>query len=274
MATGTISDLVQTWPVQAAAVAVVGPGGVLARHGDDDVSFAWASVTKIVAALTALDACADGTVSLDDPAGPPGSTLRHLLSHTSGLPFDGDMRVSAPGRKRIYSNTGVEVMADHVAARAGGPFADELAGRVLGPLRMTGTVLDGSPAHAASGPLRDLVALARELLTGRVLGSEIIAQASTVAFPGLSGVLPGFGRQATNDWGLGCEIRDHKTPHWTSTDNSPRTFGHFGQSGSFVWVDPEVELACVCLCDRSFGPWAAKAWPVLATAVIADFAGG
>ena len=58
-------------------------------------------------------------------------------------------------------------------------------------------------------------------------------------FPGLVGVLPGFGRMDPNDWGLGFELRDAKSPHWTGARNSPRTFGHFGGSGTFLWVDPE-----------------------------------
>ena len=67
-----------------------------------------------------------------------------------------------------------------------------------------------------------------------------------LAFPGLAGVLPGFGRFEPNDWGLGFELRDDKRPHWTGTGNSPRTFGHFGAAGTFLWVDPDAGLACVC----------------------------
>jgi CubicO group peptidase (beta-lactamase class C family) len=96
-------------------------------------------------------------------------------------------------------------------------------------------------------------------------------RATTVAFPGLDGVLPGFGRQRPNDWGLGFEIRDGKTPHWTGSTNSPATFGHFGRSGTFLWVDPAAGLACACVTDRDFGPWAAEAWPVLSDAVIEGF---
>ena len=70
------------------------------------------------------------------------------------------------------------------------------------------------------------------------------------------GVLPGFGYQPHCDWGLGFEIRDRKAPHWTGSRNSPRTFGHFGQSGSFLWVDPEARVACASLADRDFGDWA------------------
>lgn len=255
------------WPVGRSAVAVVDATGPIDHHGSDE-SFPWASVTKLLTALTVLDAWADGTVDLDEPAGPAGATVRHLLAHTSGLPFEGDQPVSAPDKKRIYSNTGYEMLADHLARAAGGPFADELFGRVLEPLGLHATSLAGSPASGAVGPIEDLARLAHEFLVASALGPEVIGAASTLAYPGLAGILPGFGRQSSNDWGLGCEIRDHKSPHWTSPENSPATFGHFGQSGSFLWVDPAVRLACVSLSDRAFGPWAGQVWPILSTAVL------
>ncbi|MBM9477258.1 beta-lactamase family protein [Nakamurella flavida] len=259
------------WPVGSAAVAVVGPGGVLASVtvGTPTARFRWASVTKVLTALTVLDAALDGTVSLDDPAGPPGATLAHLLSHCSGVSMDSDRVLAAPGTRRVYSNRGIELAAEHLTARTGTDFAAELHDRVLDPLGMAETELAGSPAHGAESSIDDLARLAAELLHSTHLLPGVVAAASTTAFPGLSGVLPGYGRQEHNDWGLGCEIRDHKSPHWTSADNSPATFGHFGQSGSFLWVDPEADLACVSLCDTAFGPWAVQAWPPLATAVLA-----
>ena len=39
------------------------------------------------------------------------------------------------------------------------------------------------------------------------------------------------------------ELRDRKSPHWTGSRNSERTFGHFGRSGTFLWVDPEPGIA-------------------------------
>jgi CubicO group peptidase (beta-lactamase class C family) len=83
-------------------------------------------------------------------------------------------------------------------------------------------------------------------------------------------VLPGFGRQEPNDWGLGFELRDRKSPHWTGRANSERTFGHFGRSGTFLWVDPDAGVALACLTDREFGEWAAEAWPLLSDAVLAE----
>jgi CubicO group peptidase (beta-lactamase class C family) len=118
-------------------------------------------------------------------------------------------------------------------------------------------------------PLRDLAALGTELLTP-TLAPDLRAEATRVAFPGLPGVLPGFGRQASNDWGLGFEIRDGKSPHWTGSLNSPATFGHFGQTGSFLWVDPEAGLACACLTGVAFGEWAATHWPRLSDLVLEE----
>ena len=89
-----------------------------------------------------------------------------------------------------------------------------------------------------------------------------------MAFPGLAGVLPGFGRQDPCDWGLGFELRDAKRPHWTGARNSAGTFGHFGQSGGFLWVDPAAAVACAVLTDTAFGPWAADAWPALSDRVL------
>jgi CubicO group peptidase (beta-lactamase class C family) len=231
-------------------------------------AFAWASVTKLLVALAVLVAVEEGTVTLEDPAGPEGSTLAHLLAHASGLPFEGDRPIAPPERRRIYSNRGIELAAAHVAARAGVVFTEYLRTGVLDPLGMTGTVLGGSPAHGAVGPLHDLLRLGRELLSPVLVGAGTMGRATQVAWPGLGGVLPGFGRREPCDWGLGIEIRAHKSPHWTGSLNSPATFGHFGQSGSFLWVDPGAGLALAGLGTTAFGPWAKKAWPALSDDVL------
>ena len=89
-------------------------------------------------------------------------------------------------------------------------------------------------------------------------------------FPGLEGVLPSWGRMAPNDWGLTFELRDAKSPHWTGTLASPRTFGHFGAAGTFLWVDPDAGLALGVLTDREFGDWAKDAWPALSDSVVRE----
>jgi CubicO group peptidase (beta-lactamase class C family) len=271
-------DALAHWPVGSAAAGVLrsqDPGVVVVEQGGDlEVVYPWASVTKPLVALAVLVAVEEGTLGLDDPAGPPGSTVRHLLAHASGLGPDSPTPLSAPGRRRIYSNIGYEILAALVAERSGMAFAQYLGAGVTGPLGMTRTELSpgSSPASGGRGPLRDLLSLARELLAPRLVAPATLAEASSVAFPGLAGVLPGFGRYDPCDWGLGFEIRAGKIPHWTGARNSPGTFGHFGQSGAFVWVDPRAQVACASLSDRDFGPWATVAWPALADAVIERWA--
>ena len=260
---------VDEWPVGAAAVGVARAGETIASTGDLQAVFQWASVTKLATALAVLVAAEEGTIDLDGEAGPPGSTVRHLLAHASGLPLDAGAPIAKPGTRRIYSNAGFEALAELVATAAEMSFADYLREAVLDPLGL-GATLDGSPASGIAGSIADLVALARELLGPTLIAPETLAEATALQFPGLVGVLPGYGRMEPNDWGLGFELRDDKRPHWTGERNSPRTFGHFGQSGSFLWVDPEVGVACACLTDTPFGDWAKEAWPRLADAVLAE----
>ncbi|MGH3873039.1 MAG: serine hydrolase domain-containing protein [Pseudonocardiaceae bacterium] len=264
-------DSVQQWPVDTAAVAVVDVSGVvLDSHGPQDRPFRLASVTKLLSAYAVLLAVQEGAVDLDQPAGPPGSTVRHLLAHASGLAFDSTSILAAPGTKRIYSNTGFEMLADTVSASSGIRFADYLAEGVLTPLGMAATRLAGSAAHGGVSTCADLARFAAELQAPVLLAPQILAEATRVAYPGLDGLLPGYGRQRPNDWGLGFELRDHKSPHWTGSRNSPDTFGHFGQSGTFLWVDPQARAACVALTDRDFGSWARDAWPEFSDAVLAS----
>jgi CubicO group peptidase (beta-lactamase class C family) len=263
--------LTASWPVSLVAAGVAGTDEVLATTGPIDDPLPWASVTKLLTTVAALVALEEGTIALDQPAGPAGSTVRHLLAHASGLPLDGEGRRVAPATRRIYSNLGIELVAERVAGGAGIPFKQYLIEGVLIPLGMADTRLGGSPAWGAYGPLRDLMALAGELLAPKLMSPETLRLATEVAFPNLNGILPGYGMQKPNDWALGFELRDHKSPHWTGTANSPATFGHFGQTGSFLWVDPTADLACASLADRDFGVWAKRAWPALSDAVLAEF---
>jgi CubicO group peptidase (beta-lactamase class C family) len=254
---------IEEWPCEYAAAVVT--GRVAAMQGDTG-RFPWASVTKLATTLAMLVAAEEGIVDLDEPAGPPGATFRHLLAHASGLPFEEGAPIAPPGRRRIYSNYGFEVAAALVAERAEMPFADYFH-HVWGGTRQR---LEGSAGSGVSGTIDDLGALARELQAPRRVAAETLAEAVTVQFPGLDGVVPGFGRQSPNDWGLGFELRDSKAPHWTGARNSPRTFGHFGRSGTFLWVDPEAGVALGVLTDHAFGDWAKEAWPRLADAVLQE----
>jgi CubicO group peptidase (beta-lactamase class C family) len=263
---------IDDWGARTAAAGVTRAEGELGTQGPRDAELPWASVTKLLTGLAALVAVEEGTVDLDEPAGPPGSTLRHLLSHASGLPPEEGPPLTPPERRRVYSNYGIELAAELVAERAGMPFAEYLAGAVTEPLGLVGS-LQGSPASGYRGPLDDLLRLGRELLAPTLVAPETLAEATTTQFPGLLGVLPSFGRMDPNDWGLTFELRDAKSPHWTGSRNSPRTFGHFGAAGTFLWVDPDVGVACGVLTDRVFGDWAIEAWPRFNDAVLAGVVG-
>lgn len=263
--------LIDHWPVPTAAAAVVrADGTVLGTHGPVGHRFPLASVTKPLAAYAVLVAYEEGAIELDEPAGPPGSTVRHLLAHTSGLAFDEHRATFAPGQRRLYSNAGFEVLGDQVAKATDIRFYEYARQAVFEPLGMTSTGIDGSPARDGVSTVEDLVRFAAEVQAPRLLDARTVAEAMTVQYPGTKGVLPGYGHQNPNDWGLGFEIRDSKSPHWTGSSSSPRTFGHFGQSGTFLWIDPDAGVACVALTDRAFGPWAVEAWTPFADAVLAE----
>jgi CubicO group peptidase (beta-lactamase class C family) len=263
-------EAVAGWPGARKAAGWRRRDGATAVTEDAEEVFALASVTKLLTTMATLVAVEEGIVALDEPAGPPGSTVRLLLCHASGLPFEGRTPIAPPGRRRIYGNTGLEIVGDLVAERAEMAFSDYLRDAVCLPLGMTSTALRGSPAHGASSTVTDLLRFAGELLSpGAVVAPETLAEATSVQLPELAGVLPGFGRQDPNPWGLGFEIHGAKAPHWMPATASPRAFGHFGQSGAFLWVDPEAGVACVACSDEPFGAWATDAWPTLGAAVLA-----
>jgi len=267
-------DAVADWPVPAAAAVVIGPDGVLATHGDIKQVFVLASVTKPLVARAVQIAIEEGVVDLDTPAGPPGATVRHLLAHASGLAMHTDRVLAKPGTRRIYSNHGFTVLAETVERESGIEFGRYLTEAVCEPLAMGSTRLDGGTAAAgfgATSTVADLAAFAGDLLRSATVSPELHDEATTVQFPGLDGVLPGYGVQRPNDWGLGFEIRDSKSPHWTGGRNSARTYGHFGQAGGFIWADPEAQLAMVALTDRDFGEWALDLWPAISDAVIFEY---
>ena len=267
-------DLIADWPVPTAAAAVVGPDGVLARHGDTARPYRLASVTKPLVARAAQVAVEEGVFELDTAAGPPGSTVRHLLAHAAGYSMQTPEILARPGAKRIYSNHGFAVLAETLERESGIEAGRYLAEAVFEPLGMTASRLEGGAAAAGYGAVStvaDLALFAGDLLRPATVSAPMHAEAIDVQFPGLDGVLPGFGMQRPNDWGLGFEVRNGKSPHWTATGNSVATFGHFGQSGTFIWVDPARDLALVVLTDRDFGDWAKPLWPGLSGEVLREF---
>ena len=264
-------DLVDTWPVDHVAAATVTPDEVRTAPRDRNHRFRLASLTKPMTAWATLVAVEEGIVALDDAVGQPGCTLRHLLAHAGGYGFEGRRPVSAPERTRTYSNTGYELLAEHVATAADMAFGDYLAAAVFEPLGMRSTELVGSPAHGATSTIEDVAAFVAELLDPLLLAPETAFDACSPQFPSLAGIVPGVGRFAPCPWGLGVEIAGDKHPHWSGSARSGRAVGHFGGAGTMMLVDPDARVGVVALTDRPFDAWAADAlrgWSALNDAVV------
>ena len=282
----------------ASELTVDGRVRTLVEAGQIDEVFPFASVTKPIVAWSALVAVERGLLDLDAPAGAgtahgpagagtahgpagagtaprstramlPGATVRHLLAHAGGIAFDSDAVLAAPGTRRIYSNRGIEILGERLQEATATPLEQWVETTVLEPLGMSSVLVPGSPAHSGEGTARDLAVFAGELAAPRLISASLAAEATSVVFPGLDGVLPGYGRQAPNDFGLGVEVRGHKHPHWTGKACSPAAFGHFGQSGSFIWVDPEARRQAVFLGERRFAAVHKTIWPILCDQILA-----
>ncbi len=261
--------IVDEWGVPNVAAAVVPAGGTPATHGEVGRTFRVASIGKLVTGYAVMVGVEEGAVALDDPAGPPGSTLELLLTHAAGYGFDSDAGViAAPRTRRVYSNRGIEEAARHLETAAGIPFADYLAEAVLGPLGMSATELRGSPAHGLYSTVADLTRFVAELRAPTLLAPESLRDMISVHVPGLPGVLPGVGRFDPLDWGLTFDRNFGRPGHWAGDAVSRSAYGHFGGAGTFLWVDPEADVASVVLGDREFGPWALEAWPPFCTALV------
>jgi CubicO group peptidase (beta-lactamase class C family) len=273
-------ELTQRWPVDSVSAAVIVDDQV-ATIGEQDRVYRIASVAKTMVGWVAMVAVEEGIISLDQPCGQPGCTIRHLLSHAGGYPFDGPDPIARPESRRMYSNTGIEMVADAISQASSMTFDDYLRAALLEPLDMSLTDLRGSPAHAIWSTARDVTAFLREVMAPTLISAESAGSTTTPAFPALAGVIPGLGRYDPCPWGLGFEVRGEKNPHWTGTSNSRETFGHFGGAGTFLWVDSGAlggrSVGCVALTDRPFDEWAKAAlvlWPQFSDAVIAEAQGG
>lgn len=260
---------IDDWPPTKSAAAWLTSAGVQETHGPISQTFQLASITKALFAYAALVAVEEGTLDLNQPAGPEGSTVRHLLAHASGLGFAAEDSVIAVGQRRVYSNVGFDQLAKVLSTQSGMSATQYFQEAVADQLGLSQTSIPGSVAHSGVSSVSDLALFAAELLCPTLISSRTLAHARSPQFGQLHGIVPGFGRFTPNPWGLGFEIRGAKTPHWTGATNSEQTFGHFGARGTMLWVDPVAERALVFLGDLDFGPWAKPLWPVLSDAVLA-----
>lgn len=256
-------------------------------------SFKWMSVTKFLVAIgfwVQKRGSNASAVPLDfwAPAGgflPDSVRVVDLLAHCAGLPFDAPREsASAPAglgvkfgvaplnqcsippfTKRIYSNYSFEVATQIACEKLGMSWTDWIAAALLKPLGMNGTKLAESPAWGAVSPISDLARLAAAVLSPEQLGltDAEVARNTAAVHPGLRGVLPGYGHQRDNLWAAGVELHGNKSPHYLPEDFPPDVIGHFGQSGSFIWVDRAAGAAGVFLGEKPFGLEHKEIWPSL-----------
>lgn len=254
---------IESWPVDTVAGALLHRGEVVEQVGDATHRFPVASVTKLVAAYGVMVAVEEGAVELDQPAGPEGSTLRHLLAHASGVGFDSREPQKPVGQRRIYSSAGYEWAAEVVENATEFSFPDYLAEGVCAPLGMSATTLEGSAGHGLVSTVNDLVAFAREAQSPQLLASSTVDEMRSVQFPGLRGIVPGYGSFKDCTWGLGFEIHGDKE-QWMGSLPADAV-GHFGMSGTYLWV--AGDWAMVALTDRDFGDWCKPLWAETNTAI-------
>jgi CubicO group peptidase (beta-lactamase class C family) len=264
----TALELSKNWPVPNVSAATLQAGEVTDTVGDIDRRQRLASISKPMATWAMLVAVEEGVIGLGTPVGQDGCTLKHLLSHAGGYPFEGPTPIAKPGRTRIYSNTGFDLATEAIETATDMTFADYLGEAVFAPLGMGSSELLGSAAKDVHSSLADVCAFIEEVHSPTLISAQTADKAINLHYPSLTGIVPGVGRYTPCPWGLGFELRGEKQPHWTGTRNSPRTFGHFGGAGTMFWVDPEVDVALVALTDRPFDAWALSAWPELSDAVL------
>lgn len=289
-------EILASWPVQSiGACAIDFAEGISTYfYGDTANLFDLASISKPITATAVLTAAQEGVVDLEAIL-ESGFSLADLMSHQSGLSFSVEggvtlenCRISLenpncgffdkpPRNRRIYSNLGYESLALDLQNKCGLSFAQYLQEAVFTPIAMSNTYVDhrnfpdSGPFGAAAGIVSsatDMALFLTEWINGDLLDVTFKRRASTRTELSLGGILPGYGFFLDNTWGFGYEVRGLKSPHWTGSLNSSLTFGHFGQSGTFLWVDPQVQLACCVLTDRPFDSFAKENWPIFSDSLI------
>jgi len=288
-----------------------------------------ASITKPVVAMAALRLIEQGRLALGDRVtdylpefgtnGKYGVEVRHLLTHTSGLPdmLPNNLELRAanaplaeflkgvcqgplafpPGRGVQYQSMGFLVLAEIIARIAGRSCSDFVREAVFNPLGMTDTALGATDAwldtHAArivevrleaeqlggdhwnwnskywrqlgapwGGMLTtadDLAKFARCLLregrteTGQMLWSPAAVAAATTNQLHSMRDVPEDERRC-RPWGLGWRL------NWPAHSANfgdllgPATYGHWGATGTVMWIDPERGVYAVILTSQPQEP--------------------
>ncbi len=297
----------------------------------DDAIFLIASITKPIVGLGALLLIERGLLTLGDRVieylpefgrnGKSGITIRHLLTHTSGLPDmlpnNQQLRIAqsplsvfvedtceiapafTPGRNVQYQSMGLAILGEVIARIAGCSCAEFLQRELFAPLQMHDTVLGtpddwyqgeaprveriaeirtppeqesathwgwnsrywrslGAPWGGLLTTPADLAAIARLMLNhGRVDGQSLLSPAAIAAatrnqlehMPSVPA-----DEMRKRPWGLGWRL------NWPAHSANfgdllgPRTFGHWGATGTLLWIDPDRDIFAAILTTRPQEP--------------------
>lgn len=256
-------------------VAYIDPHNQIKTFGKGEGNYRLASVTKLLSTLVFTDAIVHEFFDFSDIVdidyfGDNNVTFADLLAHASGTRPEYNDPI-APRTKRIYTNEAFELAEQFFIKKLGSSFSganvaqifsDGLKGHLGDHIH-----LESSCAHGAIGDDEGIVALMNEIRNPSFIPQSIFSKLTQTYLPELEGILPGWGNYKHNTFGIGFEIKGDKTPHWTSELSSPQTYGHFGQSGAFIFHDPENNISGCCLSNSDFAPWAKVAFPVLSAEI-------
>ena len=279
-----------------------------------DTRFLVASLAKPVTVTAAMLLVERGSLTLDDTAatylpdfgtnGKQNVRLRHLMTHTSGLPDmpPDNLALRArhaplsefvrsiyevplafvPGTQVSYQSTGIAILGAIVEVVSGVSLPAFLQREVFDPLGMTATSLGGRPEwesriakvrlepeqvgtdwnwntpywHGLGAPWGGLITspvdyarfcrmmLKRGTLEGVRMLSPATVRAMTSNQLAAMPTLPEDDRRC-RPWGLGWR------GNWPGQSSQfgdllgPRTFGHWGATGTLCWIDPDADAFLV-----------------------------
>jgi len=302
----------------------------------NDAMFLVASITKPVVAMAALQLVERGLLTLSDKVidyvpefgrhGKNGVRVRHLLTHTSGLPDmlpdNIDLRRRhaplsefvagtcettldfAPGSNVRYQSMGFAVLGEIISRITGQPCANFVRTEIFQPLGMVDSWLGvpaawydntspeleriveirvpdeqagadwnwnshywrclGAPWGGLLTTPADLAAFCRMMLGHAPPGADILSKSAIhAATRNQLAVMPDVPEveRRTKPWGLGWRLDWPAHSANFGDFPGPRTYGHWGATGTVLWIDPDLDAFFVLLttCPQEpHGTWLAR----------------
>jgi serine-type D-Ala-D-Ala carboxypeptidase len=262
-----------------------------------DSVFGVASVSKPVTATGVMQLIENGQIGANQPlhkylpefqgADCEKITVRHLLTHTSGLPYRYEGPVLEAGRQGLqhepgtflaYSNTGYDLLGKLVERISGKPYNDYMRQAIFEPLGMNDSTfihqgtnrerslrrrpgtrfdwpeeMDGMTQASSTlwTTALDMGIFLQTFINGGCYGSAHLLSPATIAAM-TRDQSPGLPREEVDGipnqpQGFGWFMLDGIRFPNTPCLFSPQSYGHAGASGAFVWADPVYDLLGVFL---------------------------